>query len=1612
MCPQIDSDSEDDDGSGYDEGPRPKKVRIKMAPAKCETHDLYLPCRSDSEAATSHRSTPNVATPQSDSEDEYIQSRRQQLNKTQKQRQLQVAAGIIQETERNTRVDTRRAGLSVKNYNEDENDDDLVEDAGEFGDGYWAPDAQETGPQVDIVLNHQLNDGLEMHPELTRDDFQYLIKWQDKAHLHATWSTYQDVKAMGLRTNKLDNYWKLLSSEKGEINIKTNSEIDVEEQEEWLIRRDEYLQALEDHQKISRVIASREGESGTEYYVLWKLLPYDKCTWEESELVSRLAQNEIDRYLDRVQNVPRSKPRQSTRHVPLLEQPDYIKFGELREFQLKGLNFLCHSWLSGKNVILADEMGLGKTVQTVAWLNWLRHAQSQQGPFLVVIPLSTMPAWADTFDKWAPDVNYVQYHGNRTARDIIQQFELLIDQDPRRPKFHVIITTYELANKESDFLNLIKWQAMVIDEAHRLKNRESKLYEALAKFNVGSKLLLTGTPLQNNLSELSALMDFIAPGAVEIDETIDIQDREAATEKLANVNATMRRYMLRRTKKMVMTDLPPLNERALRVVLSDTQVKLATNIVERNYSALNAGASGPKQSLLNIMMELKKCCNHPFLFPNQKEMLTASCQSRDEYLRMLISTSCKMILLDQLLAKLKREGHRVLIFTQMVKMLDILGEYLRMRSYRYQRLDGTVPAPARARAMEHFQAPDSDDFCFILSTRAGGLGLNLMSADTVIIFDSDWNPQADIQAISRSHRMGQKRPVNAYRFVAQDTVEEKIQERARNKRILEYITIQYGYGDNEKKEKEKQLHKAGVVTGEPTNSADLSKILMQGSMAMFQQSDNQKKLEELDIDQILANAEVHDVADDGDGGFLADGGEDFLKSFQYTDVKLAVGWDEIIPQDRLDVLKAEEQKRLEEEETKRLLDQERPRKRKAATHEAREQRAANKRAKAINKEVAAMSDDDDDDGKNDDSDADVDPKRPLNIKETRNLLEAYKKFGFFEDAQTEILKEARLENRDHDVLTEILQAAYVEAEKLYKDSQEEVETQEPDSSKLPAKKERKEVLFNFRGTKNQNATTIIERPEHLRLMRNAVKAAGDPKAYRVTMARKAADYTCDWGAREDGMLVVGVVKHGYGAWAEIRDDVDLGMTEKLFLEEKRVATVNENKEKKDKGEKIKERKPQATHLVRRIKYLIDCLKVQAGTADSAAMKALENHHRNRKKLLAGGLGGSTSNMSSPGARAGTPTGRKANRDVEKIRNRGNSRAESQPRPKVDRNGIPELSRKISDEPRAAKVLENRDTLKPDSGDGKKRTNSSRDSRVDHKRRLSGLSADATANRRTSNDLDRKRRRDGDATSQDQKRNRSRDRPSNDSKHLPPNGVQERSKPRLSDDQEQSYRGRGESFETYDNYDNRRDRDRHGDGRHQEHQPFRNRPRSRSPDRKYRRDEERSYNGDTYTRDRHDRYDDRPRRDGYDRNRYDDRDRERQSHYYRPERGEHSQRESHGSPRSREDERRFFHDSGRDDRPETHGRPSHREDQRPGDLNRHASTNSKPDSLPARPLYEDRATGLVGKHLPELKDIHSMVSSASDKAVKSKHIKSWLYLVSDIVEKNGVGAGSSLEGQIW
>uniref|UniRef100_A0A8C2X0D9 Chromodomain helicase DNA binding protein 4 n=1 Tax=Cyclopterus lumpus TaxID=8103 RepID=A0A8C2X0D9_CYCLU len=566
------------------------------------------------------------------------------------------------------------------------------------------------------------------------------------------------------------------------------------------------------------------------YLIKWRDLAYDQATWECEDMDipefdtykqtywnhRELMMGDEGRPLKKLKKTVKIKKAERPPANPVVDptikfdrQPDYLEStgGTLHPYQLEGLNWLRFSWAQATDTILADEMGLGKTVQTAVFLYSLYKEGHSKGPFLVSAPLSTIINWEREFEMWAPDMYVVTYVGDKDSRAVIRENEFSFEGNAIRGgkkaskmkkdstvKFHVLLTSYELITIDQAVLGSIEWACLVVDEAHRLKNNQSKFFRILNNYPLQHKLLLTGTPLQNNLEELFHLLNFLTPVRFNnlegfLEEFADI----AKEDQIKKLHDMLGPHMLRRLKADVFKHMPSKTELIVRVELSPMQKKYYKFILTRNFDALNTRGGGNQVSLLNVVMDLKKCCNHPYLFPAAATEAPKLPNGMYEG-NALTKSSGKLTLLQKMMRKLKNGGHRVLVFSQMTKMLDLLEDFLENEGYKYERIDGGVTGSLRQEAIDRFNAPGAPQFAFLLSTRAGGLGINLASADTVVIYDSDWNPHNDIQAFSRAHRIGQNRKVMIYRFVTKASVEERITQVAKKKMMLTHLVVRPGLG--------------------------------------------------------------------------------------------------------------------------------------------------------------------------------------------------------------------------------------------------------------------------------------------------------------------------------------------------------------------------------------------------------------------------------------------------------------------------------------------------------------------------------------------------------------------------------------------------------------------------------------------------------------------------------------------------------------------------------------------------------------------------------------------------------------------------------------------------
>ncbi|GAA5906919.1 uncharacterized protein JCM6883_005730 [Sporobolomyces salmoneus] len=545
-------------------------------------------------------------------------------------------------------------------------------------------------------------------------------------------------------------------------------------------------------------------------------------------------------------------------------QPSILVGGELKGYQLKGLEWMVSLYNNHVNGILADEMGLGKTVQTLALITYLIEHKKQPGPYLVIVPLSTMPNWISEFERWAPSVRVVSYKGTPTQRKSAQH-------EIRQGNFQVLLTTYEYIIKDRPLLAKIKWLHMIIDEGHRMKNAESKLSLTLTTYYSSRyRLILTGTPLQNNLPELWALLNFVLPkifGSVKsFDEWFNApfantggQDKIEINEEeslliIRRLHKVLRPFLLRRLKKDVESDLPDKVERVIKCKMSSLQLKLTRQIKEHGMIFTEMGkdddnkkkATGIK-GLQNQIMQLRKICNHPFCF----EAVERSIDPTGLNNATLYRVAGKFELLDRILPKLFATGHRVLMFFQMTTVMTIFEDYLNFRRIQHLRLDGTTKHEDRSSLLKLFNEPNSQYPIFILSTRAGGLGLNLQTADTVIIFDSDWNPHQDLQAQDRAHRIGQKKEVRILRLVTERSVEEHVMAGAAKKIEMDKKIIQAGRYDNKSTAEERDaflraLLEADDEEKEDDDDADEADILNE---AIARTEEERQLFRQMDLDR-------------------------------------------------------------------------------------------------------------------------------------------------------------------------------------------------------------------------------------------------------------------------------------------------------------------------------------------------------------------------------------------------------------------------------------------------------------------------------------------------------------------------------------------------------------------------------------------------------------------------------------------------------------------------------------------------------------------------------------------------------------------------------------------
>ena len=589
------------------------------------------------------------------------------------------------------------------------------------------------------------------------------------------------------------------------------------------------------------------------------------------------------------------------------QQPHLLENCILKPYQLDGLNWLITLYENGLNGILADDMGLGKTIQSIALLAFI-YEMDTKGPFLIAAPLSTVDNWMNEFARFAPKIPVLKYYDSKGAKE---RAKLLKQFFRKTAGSGVIITSYEIIIRDADAIMAKQWKFLIVDEGHRLKNINCKLIQELKRINTSNRLLLTGTPLQNNLIELWSLLNFIMPDVFAdfeiFNKWFDFKslDLESSSKKLnkvindeleknllTNLHTILKPFLLRRMKNVVLAGiLPPKREYLINCPLTSIQKKfymmgltgkLKRSIFKemiKSFFTLNTKYLGKvanrsirqfidykldeesdedvsetlKQmdklykehlarefnniKLQNMMMQLRQVVDSTFLF------YFPFLHPEDLTLDVLLKSSGKLQVLQKLVIPLTLKGHKVLIFSQFIRMLDLIEDWCELNSLAALRIDGSVDNATRKQQLDLFGKNDKYKI-FLLSTRAAGLGINLAAADTVVLFDSDWNPQVDLQAMDRCHRIGQRKPVIVYRLCCDNTVEHVILTRATSKRRLEKLVIQMGQFNtlkklalNEKSFLQMNTSGAGVGTAgaRPTNKdlvQELSRLLVTGESSI------------------------------------------------------------------------------------------------------------------------------------------------------------------------------------------------------------------------------------------------------------------------------------------------------------------------------------------------------------------------------------------------------------------------------------------------------------------------------------------------------------------------------------------------------------------------------------------------------------------------------------------------------------------------------------------------------------------------------------------------------------------------------------------------------------
>lgn len=729
-------------------------------------------------------------------------------------------------------------------------------------------DCVENQQQVDTLVAWRPTDQDSYIPgtklsKLRESQKEYLVKWKNQSYLRCTWmpgTWLWGICSANTRT-------KFTKKPENQLPRMTTKDAIPEEFYRIDIVFDvRYTSVVRNSSEQIDLARVKEVDTA---FVKFKGLGYEDAIWEQPPKYSdgERFTDFKEAYEDFVQKRYMSLPSPSTVSRTLTKlrqldfegnlirktQPSIMVGGQIMQYQLEGLNWLYYQWYRQHNAILADEMGLGKTIQLIALIATLVQ-EHKCWPFLVVVPNSTCPNWRREIKKWVPSIRAVCYYGSSTARKLTHDYELFPkdpDVDPEKKKdrnirdikAHVVIASYEsIVDKAvAQSLSKVPWQGLIVDEGQRLKSDQNLIYEALSKMRFPFKVLMTGTPLQNNARELFNLLQFLDKDKHNAAQ-LEKEYAELTEENVPELHEILKPYFLRRTKVQVLTFLPPMSQIIVPVTMSALQKKVSKSIISQNPTLMKSIFSRDanitvkdRANLNNILMQLRKNLCHPFVY--SREIEDRSLDS-DATFRTLVEASSKLQLLAIMLPKLRERGHRVLLFSQFLDNLDIIEDFLDGLGMMHRRLDGTISALEKQKRIDEFNAPDSPYFAFLLSTRAGGVGINLATADTVIILDPDFNPHQDIQALSRAHRIGQQNKVLVFQLMTRNSAEEKIMQIGKKKMALDHVLIEAMDQDDE----------AGM---------DLESILRHGAAALFDDGNEDDIVyNEASIDKLLDRSQI------------------------------------------------------------------------------------------------------------------------------------------------------------------------------------------------------------------------------------------------------------------------------------------------------------------------------------------------------------------------------------------------------------------------------------------------------------------------------------------------------------------------------------------------------------------------------------------------------------------------------------------------------------------------------------------------------------------------------------------------------------------------------------